>query len=100
MRRTKLLTQDDVTQRVICVDEVLDILPPPGTCFDLWFGALPWASKVRREPCSCKEQVGLHSHCYLEGGEVHAGLTWEVGAALHFESVEPGMIQLKGSVEA
>ena len=99
MRRTKTLTKDDVAQRVIRVDEVLDILPPAGTLFDLWFQETPWASKVRCEPCTCGEQAGVHNHSYLEGAEVHVGLTWEVGATLHFEAVKPGLIQLSGSLQ-
>jgi len=82
---TKRLTADDLAQRVLCIDGLAHLFPDPGQHFDLWHGGIPWASRVRAEPCQCSLKSGLHTHLYLEGGEIHAGLSWSVDSLLHFD---------------
>lgn len=92
--------EDQLVQRVICVDEAASILPPPGQPFDLWHEGVPWASKVRAEPCCCDALPGRHEHRFLEGGEVHAGLHWRLGAQLHFRRDEQGRLHIWGDLDA
>lgn len=99
LHRTSTLTENDITQRVICADSLVDLLPSPGETFDLWHEGMPWASKLRREPCTCQQLPTSHEHFYLEGGEIHAGLRWETGAVLHVEQDEDGRLTVSGSLE-
>jgi len=91
---------EGVAQRVLCIDGLTGLFPAPGEPFDLWHEGLAWASKVRREPCVCTQQPAPHCHHYLEGGEIHAGMRWEIGAQLHFRRDEGGRILVWGDLDA
>ncbi|MEE2828344.1 MAG: hypothetical protein VX498_04070 [Myxococcota bacterium] len=95
----KTLSEDEVTQRVIRLESRARLFPGPGILFDLWLDDLPWASRIRSEPCTCPRPGGTHRHRYLEGGELHAGLRWKVGAELCFERLEDGRIQVSGDID-
>jgi hypothetical protein len=91
LRRTrteliKSLSRDEVQQKVIRLPRA-DFLPEPDLLFDVWHDGVPWASKIRSEPCTCGRPPGPHRHQYIEGGELHAGLRWAIGARLKFRAV-------------
>jgi hypothetical protein len=54
----------------------------------LWHEGIPWASRVRAEPCPCDRSPGPHTHHYLEGGEIHAGVRWTPGSTLQFTLIQ------------
>ncbi len=97
MTAVAVLSASDVQQRVIRLPRAA-FLPPPDVLFDLWHDGVPWASKIRSEPCTCGRPGRPHRHRYLEGGEVHAGLDWRVGAELRFSWIE-GRIVVGGDLE-
>jgi len=97
---SKQLTEEDVRQRVLRVDSIVALFPDQGVHFDLWHEGIPWASRVRREPCLCSQQPELHAHFYLEGGEIHAGLCWEIGSILHFELDDKDQLRVSGDLRA
>lgn len=78
----RTLGRDEVQQRVIRVDA--SWFPPADTLFDVWHEGLPWGARIRSEPCACGRPQAPHRHAYIEGGELHAGLDWRVGATLRF----------------
>ena len=41
----------------------------------------------------------MHSHRYIESGELHAGLHWQRGAALNFELGEDARIRVSGDLD-
>lgn len=95
---SKTLESHEVSQRVIRIEARATIFPDPGVPFDLWHEGTPWASRIRRESCFCGRPPGAHSHRYLDGGELHAGLRWEVGSELIFELVEGERIEVSGDL--
>jgi hypothetical protein len=84
----KHITAEEIEQRVLCIDGLGHLFPEPGQHFDLWHEGIPWASRVRAEPCPCDKSPELHTHHYLEGGEIHAGFQWTLGSTLHFTLVQ------------
>ncbi len=94
----KRLEPDEVTQRVVRIPPAATLFPPPDRLFDVWHDGLPWASKIRAEPCTCGRPPGPHRHRFLEGGELHAGLRWRVGAELRFRR-DGGRIVVTGDLE-
>ena len=99
MELHKRLDLDEVQQRVVRIPPRASFFPGAGVLFDVWHSGLPWGSKLRSEPCTCGRPPLRHRHRYLEGGELHAGLRWQVGAELRFR-LEDGRIVLTGDVEA
>lgn len=97
-RLHKTLARDEVVQRVIRLPPAARLFPAPDLLFDVWHQGLPWAAKIRSEPCSCGRPPAPHRHRYLEGGELHAGLRWAVGAELVFEVVG-GRIEVSGDLD-
>jgi len=94
----KHVTADEIEQRVLCVDKLIHLFPKPGEHFDLWHQGIPWASRVRAEPCPCDENPKVHTHHYLEGGEIHAGFQWTIGSILHFTLIEQ-QLHVDGDIE-
>lgn len=94
----KALSRDEVQQRVIRLPNA-DFLPEPDVLFDLWHDGVPWGAKIRSEPCDCGRPPGPHRHRYVEGGELHAGLDWRVGARLRFRRVD-GRVLVDGDLDA
>lgn len=94
----KAITADEIEQRILCIDGLVHLFPDPGQHFDLWHEGIPWASRVRAEPCLCDKSPGLHTHHYLEGGEIHAGLQWTVGSTLHFQLIQQ-QLQVAGDLK-
>jgi hypothetical protein len=94
----KRLSRDEVVQRVVRIPPRARLFPEPDLLFDIWHRGLPWGSKIRSEPCTCGRPPAPHRHRYLEGGELHAGLVWRVGAELRFV-LEDDRIVLTGDVE-
>ena len=92
------LSRSEVAQRVVRLSPRATFFPPPDVLFDIWHEGRPWASKIRSEPCMCGRPPGPHRHRYLEGGELHAGLRWSVGAELRFRK-EGDRIVVSGEVE-
>ena len=95
----KSLSRQEVTQRVLRIGARARLFPPAGVLFDLWHQDQAWAAKLRSEPCTCHQPGGRHRHLYLEGGELHAGLRWEVGATLHFRRDTAGRLRVEGDLD-
>ena len=103
LRRTKTelikaLSRDEVQQHVIRLPTAA-FLPPADLLFDVWHDGVPWAAKIRSEPCSCPRPPGPHRHRYIEGGELHAGLHWRVGSRLRFRWLD-GRVVVDGDLQA
>ncbi len=94
---TTTLSASDLQQRVIRVPRAA-FFPPPDRLFDLWHQGRCWAAKIRSEPCTCGRPGRPHRHRYIEGGELHAGLDWRVGAQLSFR-VEGDRIVVDGDLQ-
>jgi len=80
----KRLGRDEVVQRVVRIPPRATLFPSADVLFDVWHDGRPWGAKIRSEPCLCGRPPRPHRHRYLEGGELHAGLRWAVGAELRF----------------
>ena len=63
------------------------LFPEVNLLFDVWHDGVPWGVKIRSEPCTCGRPAGGHRHRYIEGGELHAGLTWALGSELRFTRI-------------
>ncbi len=98
-RLHKRMSHDEVSQRVIRLSPRASFFPEAGQLFDIWHLGLPWAAKMRKESCRCSRPGGSHFHRYIECGELHAGLSWQVGAKLHFDLDERRRIQVSGDLE-
>ena len=94
----KHLTADEVVQRVVRIPPRASFFPEADVLFDIWHEGVPWGSKIRSEPCFCGRPPAAHRPRYIEGGELHAGLSWRVGAALRFH-VEGDRIVVAGDLE-
>lgn len=93
----KALSRQEVAQRVIRLPWRASFMPQPGMLFDVWHDGQPWAARVRSEPCCCPHPGGWHRHRYVECGELHAGLRWEVGARIVFR-MDGGRIVVSGDL--
>ena len=92
------LSPDALQQRVVRIPQQDALFPEPGILFDLWHAGMPWAAKIRSESCSCKRWRGTHRHSYIECAELYAGLSWSVGAELHFFVDAQQRIQVSGDL--
>jgi len=94
----KRLSRQEVAQRVIRLAPRATFFPEPGQLFDIWHQGLAWAAKIRIESCTCPHPGKLHSHRYIESGELHAGLRWQSGAALNFDLSDNDRIVVSGDL--
>ena len=93
------LSSDSIVQRVIRIPSHIRIFPEPDLLFDLWHDGIPWASRIRRESCTCSRPGGQHSHRYIEAAELHAGIAWQPGTELRFIRSANGRIVVGGDVQ-
>jgi hypothetical protein len=98
-RLRKTLARDEVQQRIVRIPARAGLFPEPGVLFDLWNDGLPWAAKIRSEPCLCGRPAAPHRHRYVECGELHAGLHWRAGARLEFVRGDDDRIVVSGDVD-
>lgn len=92
------MSHDEVRQLVIRLSPRARFFPEAEQLFDIWHQDVPWAAKVRRESCDCSRPPGPHFHRYIECGELYAGLSWRVGALLHFDLDDQRRIQVSGDL--
>ena len=95
----KRLSHDEVRQRVIRISPRASFFPDAGQLFDVYYSNQAWAAKIRKESCTCSRPGGAHVHRYIECAELHAGLSWRVGAELRFAVDGQGRIQVSGDLE-
>ncbi len=87
------LSRSDVQQRVIRVPRAPFL--PEDVLFDVWHDGVPWGVKIRSEPCECGRPPQPHRHRYIEGGELHVGVEWVVGAEITFVE-RRGRVEVEG----